>query len=153
MTPRTSNGIRYEPAYAETELFAVPGLGVVEDTPCVYCGDRASADEHLMPYVQLVARQVTADTPKLTWLVPACRDCNAYAGSMVFETPHAKRDYIRERLRVKLMSMPDGWDEAELADLGLNLRREAQRITLERELLESRIKYNGRLPRRMLMDM
>lgn len=57
---------------------------------CVYCGAAATVVDHLIPYAYS-----QDNTPNN--LVPSCADCNAIAGSLVFESMEAKRGYIQDQ--------------------------------------------------------
>ncbi len=72
--------------------------------------------------------------------VPACTECNSLAGAKLFITVGAKRRWLKKRLRAryaKLLEAP-AWSEAEIAELGFELRthvergQEAKRLTLMR---------------------
>ena len=54
---------------------------------CVYCGERATCLDHINPL------SYTGDNSEDN-LVASCQLCNAIAGSLVFDTFEAKREYV-----------------------------------------------------------
>lgn len=72
---------------------------------CFYCLRPRTSEDHVLP--TSIARAL----PFINWpaeillIVPCCTECNSIAGARVFTTIEAKVDYIRGRLRYKLMQL------------------------------------------------
>lgn len=78
------------------------------------------------------------ETLPLLWLVPACVECNALAGSNVFWTFGEKSEFVRARIEAryrKVLAMPE-WSDAELAELsGVTRQDVAGAVRLRRKVL------------------
>jgi hypothetical protein len=91
-------------------------------TPCCYCGDPATGQDHVFP-VAALNKLVAAGASKLPRdilrIVPSCRECNSLAGDRIFYTFEEKRLYVKAKIGARYsqqLDMPD-WDPEELAEL------------------------------------
>lgn len=86
--------------YAQRMQYTLDGI-TWWATPCCYCGDPATDDEHVLPvaaYQKLFAVGNVTIPDDLLRLVPACGECNRFAGDKVFRSFEEKRLYIKTRL-------------------------------------------------------
>jgi hypothetical protein len=96
---------------------------------CVYCGDPATTDDHVLP-ISYLARLGDPDLdhpairPGLI-VVPACWPCNALLKDHVATTVEQKRAELKARLRRKYKRLlgTTEWGQDELDELGPALRR------------------------------
>lgn len=93
-----------------------------EDTPCCYCGDPATAQDHVFPvaaYTKLFKAERLHVPMEVLRRVPACKECNSLASDAVFYSFEEKRLHIKAQLAKRyrqLLSMPP-WSADELAEL------------------------------------
>lgn len=100
---------------------------------CIYCGDPQQAWDHVLPLVvaarlNLFHPGVRRELKQGLNIVPACHECNALAGSNVFNLIRAKRRYIQEQLRkryAKLLTIPV-WERDSLLELEGRLRQKVR---------------------------
>jgi hypothetical protein len=101
---------------------------------CFYCGEWATEREHVVPQHTLYP----------TWVVPSCRECNAFAGGSLFDSVLDKLLWVRER-RVarysKLLAMPE-WTWDEIDELGKNLRSKIAAAQAARDIVKSQVTWN-----------
>ncbi len=86
---------------------------------CVYCGERANTEDHVIPRSHIAKLLGIIALSKQLITVPACSECNSIAGAKLFPGIGAKRRYILGRLRVKykrVLEMPN-WSETELESI------------------------------------
>lgn len=121
-------------------------IGSWTATPCVYCGDPMTCEDHIYPISALAklpeqARQII---PKaLLRIVPSCDECNGLAGDKVFHAFEDKRQFIKGHLLQKHHGLCDfpTWAPEEIAELQGNLRRYISGSVSYRELLLERFRY------------
>lgn len=95
---------------------------------CRYCGDRATAVDHIIPVAFVPIHQETN-------LVAACSRCNRKIGSSYFPTFEDKRQYIRDNLLVDDKAIPV-WLESELRGMGHGLKGKIRSHCLVVETVE-----------------
>ena len=112
---------------------------------CVYCGQRASAEDHVIPRSHIAKLLGILTLPKLV-TVPACSECNSLVGAKLFKTLGAKRRYIQARLRKKyhrVLKMPN-WSFREMEQITCpNLLAQIQNGLRQREVLRSRVRWRN----------
>src|SRR5438105_4315346 len=92
---------------------------------CAYCGEFASTRDHVVPRSWTGSAKPRWNQSEWVW---ACSECNSLLGSSIFDTFVDRREFIREKLRLKykkLLATPD-WTEAELSELHGRLRKTVQ---------------------------
>ena len=92
-----------------------------EATPCAYCGDPATSEDHVYPISALtklgpIAHRVPHE---LLRIVPACMECNLLGGKNVFQSFEDKRLFIKYKLMKRYHHVVDSprWSDAEIAQL------------------------------------
>ncbi len=133
--------------YNDTGKICVKECDGVYITPCVYCGMPASSIDHIPP--RHMRRQFSAIDLSAVHEreVPACLECNSALGARPLLTITERRDYVKAWLRrryTKYLKIPN-WTDAELLELGENLRRMIQRNIAVRDDVRNRIAWRSRL--------
>lgn len=145
-----SYGRDYPPAWCNLSLYYtdVASGETTEDVACVYCGDRATDSEHVVPWSWFSKVVDSRDETLWTWLVPACSECNGLASDQMFPSPVAKRRYIRERLRARyhFAFLGEPWTAEEMAELGPGLGQFVRASQAQAENVRARVLYRGLLP-------
>ena len=107
---------------------------------CAFCDEAAECTDHTMP-AALISGRVDLQQRYRFFVVSACLDCNARAGWTVDRTFIARRRRIAASVRKanrRLLNTPE-WSDAELADLGPNIRSAVRSAQWERAALLRRI--------------
>ena len=88
---------------------------------CIYCGERASVIEHLVPLCFLESRKRKTSDRFLR--SESCHDCNQLLGSRFFETLDDRISWVNERLRGTngKIKVPQ-WTAEELSEMGYAIR-------------------------------
>lgn len=119
--------------HVERELLA-PALGRLNrDSVCTYCGWPATDVEHVVPRCLHLP----------TYTVPACRECNGFAGGMFFSSFKEKQAYIRIKIAKKyvhILKMPD-WEPDELAEIGYTLASSIRSDLAEKREVQLRLAF------------
>ena len=115
---------------------------------CIYCGDRATSQDHFTPlsFVAAVQSLGMSVSAKVKVLLPSCLECNHLAGAKIFNSIHAKRCYIQKQLRRryrKILQMPE-WEGQDLTRLGPFLSRFVRDEIKKRAWLEERLAWRNR---------
>lgn len=114
-------------------------------TPCYYCGNPATCEDHTMPLVLLRSLiDAGADEPtKKYWLVPACHECNNTLHSKRFLELRTRKAYIKQRLRkryARILAIPT-WHKDELDELGFTLRTNILQGMEQKHLIQERLAW------------
>lgn len=101
---------------------------------CIYCGETAECDDHFPPL----------SAGLRGFLLPACKECNALAGT---DHPHnfsARAALVHAKIRNKYKRLVDtpNWSEDELKELGKNLKSSVKSWAGRREALLRRLAWN-----------
>ena len=118
---------------------------------CYYCGQPASAVDHVIPRVLLYQLGVLDDEETTHHLygrhkvrtVPACRECNSILGSKYFSHLEERKAWLKDRLRQRykgLLSMPD-WSIDELTELDGSLQDYVIQSMRLKRLMRQRIAW------------
>lgn len=102
---------------------------------CLYCGEVAETEEHFPP----------SSHSALGFILPACRECNSFAGTEWPDDFEARAQHVKGKLAqryAKEIATPE-WRDDELRQLGPNLRREAIRWRKRCEIARRRIVWNA----------
>ena len=102
---------------------------------CTYCGDTATTKDHFPPASYCLSG----------WLLPACSECNCFAGTAWPIEFEYRANHVKRRLREKyhrVLRTPD-WSSEELAELGPNLRNEAIRWVLKKRHVQERLAWSA----------
>ncbi len=111
------------------------------DTKCTYCGFESDLQrEHVIPAVWFGHRTYEASEQ---WIVPACKQCNSYAGANVFFSIPEKAKHILKRYRSRAAGIlrTAFWSDDELAGLGRVLRAQIEESIKTKQLILRRIAY------------
>jgi hypothetical protein len=103
---------------------------------CVYCGQLADCIDHFPP------QSLTF----VGWLLPACKECNYFAGTFYGLDFWERVEYIRRLLRNKygkVLNVPD-WTKNEMRELGYSLKRlsKVESWKQQKEVLKERLVWN-----------
>jgi hypothetical protein len=116
---------------------------------CVYCGDPASSEDHLLPlsYVGQLA-PASLERPEIKRalvVVPACLACNTMLSCYVGFTVAQKRAELKRRLRRKYARLlgTTEWGADELTELGPSLRTWVEALDARARALWLRYTFNG----------
>lgn len=113
---------------------------------CYYCGQPAESRDHFVPRAFKRRIQDFAVARNSNVIVPACLECNCTAGSKVFQTLNEKRQYIKNRYRVKykkILNAPD-WTEKELGELGHSMQTYVRGCQTAKAITKARIRWPRR---------
>jgi hypothetical protein len=117
-----------------------------EGTPCCYCGDPATHDEHVFPVsaldklLSVGGCEILLDVLRI---VPACADCNLLAGDKVFYAFEDKCRFIKGRLLAryrKALAAPH-WTPEEIAHLEGRLHTWIAATEMVREIVLEKVRY------------
>ena len=100
---------------------------------CVYCGERATDKEHVIPRCSGLP----------TWIVPACSECNGLASGTVYDGLISKKQAIQAKLRrrhARALRVPH-WDQEELSELGRTLRVAVEAYQRAKSVVECRVTW------------
>lgn len=102
---------------------------------CLYCGMVATTEDHFPPISYSLRG----------FLLPACSECNTFAGTS-YPTNLAKRiEYVKERLKKKyrkILRMPV-WTQDELNEMGYGLKTGIDQCQRNRRTAHGRIAWNA----------
>lgn len=101
---------------------------------CVYCGEPAGTREHFPP-------QVTGNEG---YILPCCAECNSLAGTAYPFNFWRRANFVKSQIRkkyAKALRVPD-WDEHELSQVGVRMRREITAWLKEKKIASDRIAWN-----------
>lgn len=112
---------------------------------CVYCGAEATSRDHFTPisFTSRLLGIITSDLHSV--LLPACLECNLIAGSRVFRTVNAKRQYIQQRLMSKykhLLKIPQ-WYVEELEGMSPSMKEYIRVGIVQSNILKRRLKWRN----------
>jgi hypothetical protein len=114
-----------------TEFFRIrlPGY------ECVYCGEVADTRDHFPP---------RSYGPR-GFLLPACRQCNDFAGTEFSLDFQARVHHVKRKLlsRYKRWINTPDWSEEELLELGQNLKLKAKKWQIDKAVAQRRIAWNA----------
>lgn len=115
----------YRRSHTERRDFLLCGIEFSAE-PCFYCGLPSTCQDHVPPLARVeVLLEAGAVSPAELITVPACEQCNRWLGSRPIHTPAKRRDFIKSRLRAKLIKYKRAdWDDDELLEIGPNMTRE-----------------------------
>ena len=116
------------------------------DGICVYCGEQATTEDHIMPlYVAYMTGDIGIIT-KSKVLLPACQECNALAGTKIFNKFTERKKYIQLRIkqRNKKLLSTKGWTIDELSQLGNTLRQFIENSIHLQSNVKKRIQWQNR---------
>lgn len=102
---------------------------------CLYCGELAGTIEHFPP------RSVT----DIGLLLPACQECNSFAGTEWPFDLKRRSDYVKDKLKsryVRLLRSKD-WEEAEVRKLRYSLRVKVEAWIIAKRIAQSRVAWNA----------
>jgi len=102
---------------------------------CVYCGEWASCMDHFPPYSASLSG----------FLLPACKECNAIAGTEYPFDFKARAKFIQERLRVRYRALLDTpeWSSTEMRPLGYTLKQMVKSWSERRKIAARRTEWNA----------
>lgn len=101
---------------------------------CVYCGMTADTGDHFPPK-SLIATG---------WILPACRECNCFAGTVWSRDFRARCNHVKLRIREKyqkVLETPE-WSDHEIKQLGRNLKSKVKPWRELRSLVQERLAWN-----------
>lgn len=117
------------------------------DELCVYCGEPATDQDHVLPrvfrrMVEAVGMMYTRDLPDTVW---ACHECNLIAGANVFHTFEEKRTYIQRRLYAKYKDLLEcsDWTDIDYSSCGYILRTYIKTQQVKVKALRRRLAYTA----------
>lgn len=101
---------------------------------CVYCGDRASTDEHFPPRSVATAG----------WLLSACGECNQFANTEHPADLDARAAYVKAKLRARYRAVLAYavFDEFDVASFSGALLREVQACVRAKERAQRRLAWS-----------
>lgn len=101
--------------------------------PCVYCGQLATAWEHVIPWVMAVP----------TLVVRACAECNGLAADFVYDTILHKYHAIQARLRKRYRALVnrEAWTLDELRTMSHKMRVMIEAAERESEMIHRRLAW------------
>ena len=106
---------------------------------CVYCGDPPNQKEHVLPQSKIWMFQ----GDYVSWILPACQECNYIAGGNLFRTFGDKTEYIHIKLKKKYkIALNCNWTPEELDELGPSLRATIEKDLEMKKWLERRLKWS-----------
>jgi hypothetical protein len=111
---------------------------------CVYCGSRATTLDHFVPLSVLYMLGDIGGAPRVT--LECCSECNTIAGSHVFRTIGAKREYIHRNLEEKyhvLLDTPE-WDDDEMSQMGYNMQVYIKSHLQFRDWIKERVQWQNK---------
>lgn len=108
---------------------------------CTYCGFESDLQrEHVIPAHWWGTRSYKQSEQ---WIVPACRQCNKFAGPYVAFSVPEKAAYVAKQYRRKfrkLLSMPV-WKKEEIEELSYTMRVIIEESQITRQMILYRIDY------------
>ena len=117
----------------------------VKGRGCVYCGLRATTNDHFVPISVVNMLQECMDQVPGKFLLPSCGECNGIASDRVFPTVAAKRRFIHARLKQKyrrVLALPE-WSQAEREELGWTLRTSVDAGLAQKSVLTQRLAWRN----------
>lgn len=115
----------------------------IEGLDCIYCGNRATCRDHVIPFsYDSIADRTAADFPH-TNIVPACVSCNTTLGN-IFITSIAERSaYLYKTLETKnkkILSQPE-WTKEDMKHLTGSLRKTITALAFKRNIIKERLSH------------
>ena len=110
---------------------------------CVYCGQPADSLDHVPPLSRVDDYRALGLVREMYLLVPACRDCNALAGSTLQATFPERVEYVKDEITRKnrrVIAAPE-WDQDEIDELGGSLKAYIIAQERKRKRLTSLVEY------------
>ena len=99
--------------------------------PCVYCGEIAEVQDHVIPrsYLREINRSRRWDRFKTgDWLVPSCAECNSTLGSELLPSIPSRASFLLKKYKRKwnkVISYPI-WSEEEINELSGSFKTTVQ---------------------------
>lgn len=139
----------YGPCWSKESTFVIGGEAL-DGVCCAYCGEYATAREHLVPFsfLRAITSKGSPNDNYWTWILPSCTECNLIASAQVFPSADAKRAFIQERLAGRYQNDLEGeeWPEEDLAELGPGLGQYVMACQARSYITKARVGYCGPLP-------
>lgn len=116
-----------------------------DTTPCYYCGEPSTSDDHTYPCAAMdaLADESHLVQRRLLRIVPACTECNGILSDKVFDSLMRRKRYVKRRLRYRykrLLAMPS-WSDSELATLGERMRQHVLASLAHRDRILERLAW------------
>ena len=115
---------------------------------CVYCGEKATELDHVMPLdvgskLATTAEETIDALGQGLSLVPSCSECNRIAGAEPFDLIRDKREYVQNKIRKKYAKYLNQvhWEDWEIDELGPNMKQEVTRSLKLKKITQLRITF------------
>lgn len=105
---------------------------------CAYCGEPAQDREHVYP------RSIVGNNTPIVW---SCKECNNFAGAILFDSFEEKLEYIHKAIFLKYkkqLSFPN-LDDDEIKELGRTLRTKVKSAMREKTWVMNRLSWKTSL--------
>src|SRR5882762_1548605 len=116
----------------------------LEGLDCIYCGDRATCRDHVVPFCYDNFTKVRGDWDYNSEnVVPCCQSCNGHLGSMYLPSIAERAQHLANELSrqsKKILKSPD-WTSAELKELSGSLRKTVQAMQIKKNLIRERLSH------------
>jgi hypothetical protein len=108
----------------------------VKGERCVYCGERATCEDHFPPYAVDQLRG---------WLLPACGECNELAADRHPYDFTARAAYVNRALISRWRHVLDStpWSPGELRELGRGLADSIEPLAHARTIARERVRWDA----------
>ena len=108
---------------------------------CIYCGEASYCFDHVIPRSYLSVAKRTGTEPGFK--VPTCTQCNSILGARIFKNIVERKDFVHQRLMVKLYKYATfiPWGEEELNEMGRNMRSSIEVAMAKRTIARDRLRY------------
>jgi hypothetical protein len=101
---------------------------------CAYCGEPAADKEHVFP------KSIVGSNTPVVW---SCKECNMFAGAILFDSFEEKLDYIQKAISNKYkrqLQIPD-WEEHEILELGRSLQTKVREAVAIKSWISKRVSW------------
>jgi hypothetical protein len=124
-----------------------------EEHRCYYCGLKADTVDHVVPQSMLTTLSLMTDKNHYIAIlkrhqvltVTACRECNCIIGNKYFDTLQRRKEYIKERLKIrhrKLLNAPDWhYEKIREAELEGRAKNYMEVMQIRKEITEERLRF------------
>ena len=115
----------------------------IDGLDCIYCGDRATCRDHVVPFsYDSIAERTAADFPH-TNIVPACNNCNVTLGNIFIVSIAERAAYLHKTLETKnkkIISQPE-WSKEDMKHLTGSLKKTITALAVKRNIIKERLSH------------
>jgi len=95
-------------------------MKILHNSICFYCGEGATAFDHVIPYSRLTNVEKRRNKHAVGVIIPTCHECNNLLGARLFDNIYQRALYVNKKLKKKYRTAIDAtllWGEEEIQEM------------------------------------